>query len=305
MAKFLTTNGNANYIEELMKEAKASLTLITPYLKLTPNFIQRLKDVDGDGIKITLIYGKEQMKPSESETLFKLKNLEIYYFHNLHAKCYHNNDKLIITSMNLLEYSEKNNREMGVLFDSKEDEVIFKEALKEIKSILNNSTLEKSFSKENKPTESIPIPKENIRKDTNSQKIADEKYPSDLNYYTTENFFFPALASKLTANYPRFGTYYNKESFTFDILQKHGITILINNRLDFVFKDKETFEKFQEKHKDFIKEKGNFFRFFWNHKQINVYLLKHYEVKVDENHLNEVTNNYYLAIKTIVDLFEN
>ena len=39
--------------------------------------------------------------------------------------------------MNLYEFSEKNNREMGVLFDSVDDSDIFKEALKEIKSISN------------------------------------------------------------------------------------------------------------------------------------------------------------------------
>ncbi len=44
MVKFLTTTGTASCIEDIVKKALNQLTLITPYLKLSKQFEQRLKD---------------------------------------------------------------------------------------------------------------------------------------------------------------------------------------------------------------------------------------------------------------------
>ena len=41
--------------------------------------------------------------------------------------------------MNLIEYSQQNNREMGILFERGKDDVIFNQAIEEIKSILASS----------------------------------------------------------------------------------------------------------------------------------------------------------------------
>jgi hypothetical protein len=312
MAKFLTTNGNVNYIEELIKDAKSSLTLVTPYLSLTKNFINRLIDADLEGIKITLIYGKEPMKEAEKKKLFLFKNLEIYFCSDLHAKCYHNNEKLIITSMNLYEFSEKNNREMGVLFDSIEDSVIFKEALREIKSIINSSAKEKSFVTGNEAKQIEIKHKEskgNIEKgnEINAESSVPriEPYYSDINYYRNDNFYFPALAKIVTKNYVGFGSYYNIHTLTLELLRKHDINIILcDNRMNFEFADKKLFDKFEAKYKVAIKSQLKFFRIYWNYKKINIYLPKNYEVKLNNYSLMEITDNFFLAIKTIVDLFK-
>lgn len=49
----------------------------------------------------------------EREKLHSLDNLTIMNHPNVHAKCYLNDSSMIVCSMNLYEYSEKNNREMG------------------------------------------------------------------------------------------------------------------------------------------------------------------------------------------------
>ncbi len=56
MAKFLTTKGNAYHIEQLIINAANSLTLVTPYLKLSQSFLVRLKDADERKVVIVLVY---------------------------------------------------------------------------------------------------------------------------------------------------------------------------------------------------------------------------------------------------------
>ena len=54
---------------------------------------------------------------------------------NLHAKCYINEESMVITSMNMYEYSENNNWEMGILIRKQDDAKVFEEAIREVESI--------------------------------------------------------------------------------------------------------------------------------------------------------------------------
>ncbi|KKL56215.1 hypothetical protein LCGC14_2247650 [marine sediment metagenome] len=149
MAKFLTTLETSARIEKIIKEAKIELTLITPYLKLTKIFLNRLKEADSRNIKIRLIYGKEELKPEEMDHLKELDNLQLYFCEDLHAKCYFNEELMVITSLNLHEYSQSHNREMGVSIKREVDGVLYSDAVKEIDSILKssiNKTIKKTVS---------------------------------------------------------------------------------------------------------------------------------------------------------------
>jgi phosphatidylserine/phosphatidylglycerophosphate/cardiolipin synthase-like enzyme len=125
MAEFLTTNGTSYHIENIMIEAKSKLVLISPYLQLSKTFYERLKDASNKNVSIKIIYGKDELKPNERNSLADLRDVELFYFENLHAKCYFNEDKMVITSMNMYEYSEVKNREMGVLIDRAIDKELF------------------------------------------------------------------------------------------------------------------------------------------------------------------------------------
>jgi hypothetical protein len=142
MAEFLTTNGTSYHIENIIIEAKHKLTLVSPYLQLSKTFYERLKDATNKGVKIQIIYGKDELKPNERNSLAELKNIELFYFENLHAKCYYNESKMVITSMNMYAFSEKNNREMGVLIDRNNDKELFEKAVNETLSILQSSEQE-------------------------------------------------------------------------------------------------------------------------------------------------------------------
>lgn len=139
MADFLTTSGTSHHIENIIMESKTKLVLVSPYLKLSKTFFERLKDASGKGVSIKIIYGKDELKPNERNSLAELRNAELFYFQNLHAKCFFNENKMVITSMNMYEFSEKTNREMGILIERTTDKGLFEKAMNETFSILKSS----------------------------------------------------------------------------------------------------------------------------------------------------------------------
>ena len=138
MAEFLTTAGTIHHMEQIITQAKRSLVFITPYVQISKNVFERLQDAANRKVKITFVYGKGDLNPDEYENLKQISGLKLFYFDNLHAKCYYSEDKLIITSMNLYEYSSKN-REMGILLDGVKDSELFGKAVQEAESIINNA----------------------------------------------------------------------------------------------------------------------------------------------------------------------
>lgn len=141
MADFLTTNGVSYHIENVILGAKKKLVLVSPYLQLSKTLFERLKDASNKNVSIKVIYGKDELKPNERNSLAELSNVELFYFENLHAKCYFNESEMVITSMNMYEYSEKNNREMGVFITRANDGNLFEQAVKETQSIIESSEI--------------------------------------------------------------------------------------------------------------------------------------------------------------------
>jgi len=144
VAEFLTTYGISANIEQIISDAESRIFILSPFLKLPPILFDRLKDADRKGIKTAFIYGKEELKSEQKDLLSQLANLEVRFFRNMHAKCYFNENRMVIASMNLHHYSESNNREMGVLILRNEDPSLFKEALNEATSIWDNASGEAS-----------------------------------------------------------------------------------------------------------------------------------------------------------------
>lgn len=146
MAEFLTTNGIVHHLENIINNSRRLLVIISPYLKISRTLLERLKDASSRNVSITIIYGKEELKQDEFYTLKSIKNVELFFSENLHAKCYYNENTMLITSMNLYEFSEKNNREMGILIDSSRDKDVYINAIKETESIINHASVKKSVT---------------------------------------------------------------------------------------------------------------------------------------------------------------
>lgn len=158
MAEFLTTSKSLSAIEDLISQAKDIVVLISPYVQIPERLFRKLKDASAKGVEITLVYGKkEELQPGVKEQLARLDNVTVRFRKTLHAKCFFNEEQMVITSMNLYDFSEKND-EMGILLSIKEDENLFKAAREEANSIVNSgdkvkikeSSIEK-FVKDVKP----------------------------------------------------------------------------------------------------------------------------------------------------------
>lgn len=106
---------------DLIKNAKKSLLLVSPYIDLDHRIKdalsekQKLKD-----FRLQVLFGKndgqylKSIKKESLDFLMNFPNAEIRYNSRLHAKFYKSESAYIMTSMNLYDYSLGNNIEVGV-----------------------------------------------------------------------------------------------------------------------------------------------------------------------------------------------
>lgn len=139
MAKFLNTSATNFYLEELIKNAKERLILISPYLRLNDRIKELLEDKNRLKIDIRIIYGKSDLHPDEIKWMQRLDYVRVSFCKNLHAKCYINEESCIISSLNLYEFSQVNNNEMGIFINKEEDIQVFKDAYEEAQRIIRIS----------------------------------------------------------------------------------------------------------------------------------------------------------------------
>jgi len=139
MAKFLNTSATNYLLEELIKSAKVRLILISPYLKLNDRIKELLADKNRLKIDVRVVYGKNELQPEEIKWLQELTFIRTSFCKNLHAKCYLNEESCIVTSLNLYEFSQVNNNEMGVFISRQQDAELFRDAEEEAQRIIRIS----------------------------------------------------------------------------------------------------------------------------------------------------------------------
>lgn len=127
MAKFLDTTGVSYHLQQLINNANERLVLISPFLKINERIKQSLEDKDRLKIDIRIIYGKNELQPEENNWLKSLQSIRSSFCQNLHAKCYLNENEAIITSMNLYDFSQINNNEMGIYISRDIDPDLYKD----------------------------------------------------------------------------------------------------------------------------------------------------------------------------------
>ena len=139
MAKFLNTSATNYFLEELIKDAKDRLILISPYLKLNDRMKELLADKNRLKIDVRMVYGKSELQPQEISWLKELTYIRTSFCKNLHAKCYLNEELCIITSLNLYEFSQVNNDEMGILIRRSDDVELYRDAYDEAQRVIRIS----------------------------------------------------------------------------------------------------------------------------------------------------------------------
>tara|TARA_R100001143_G_scaffold4976_2_gene7992 strand:+ start:2698 stop:3534 length:837 start_codon:yes stop_codon:yes gene_type:complete len=139
VAKFLNTSATNYYLEEMIKTAKDRLILISPFLRLNERIKELLEDKDRLKIDVRIVYGKSELQPEEVNWLKGLSYIRTSFCKNLHAKCYLNEESCIITSLNLYEFSQVNNNEMGIFIDRQNDTDLYRDAYEEAQRIIRIS----------------------------------------------------------------------------------------------------------------------------------------------------------------------
>lgn len=125
MAKFITGKELEEEICKVIWDAQETLLIVSPYIKLD-DYFKKLFDhhVNNPKVHLTIVFGKNEKQLSKSlskedfEYFKKFLNISIIHVPNLHAKYYSNESKGIVTSINLYDYSFKNNIEYGIFSEN-------------------------------------------------------------------------------------------------------------------------------------------------------------------------------------------
>ncbi|HTB99476.1 MAG TPA: phospholipase D family protein [Ferruginibacter sp.] len=153
MAKFLDTTGVSYHLQQLINKANEKLVIISPYLKINDRIKQSLEDKNRMKIDIRVVYGKNDLQPEENNWLKSMTSIRSSFCKDLHAKCYLNENEAILTSMNLYEFSQVNNNEMGIHVDKATDPELYKDIYEEAHRLIRISdeivvSVEKALNKE-------------------------------------------------------------------------------------------------------------------------------------------------------------
>ncbi|HTB52936.1 MAG TPA: phospholipase D family protein [Ferruginibacter sp.] len=139
MAKFLNTTGVSYHLEELIKGTKDRLILISPYLQFNDRIKEHLNNLNIQKRDIRIIYRENKLQLDENNWLESQIGVRTSICKNLHAKCYINENEAIITSMNLYEFSQQNNNEMGIYISKNLDPELYNSTLEEAQRLLTIS----------------------------------------------------------------------------------------------------------------------------------------------------------------------
>jgi phosphatidylserine/phosphatidylglycerophosphate/cardiolipin synthase-like enzyme len=157
MAKFLDTTGVSYHLQQLINKANEKLVIISPYLKINDRIKQSLEDKNRMKIGIRIVFGKNELHPDENNWLKSMTSIRSSFCKDLHAKCYLNENEAILSSMNLYEFSQVNNNEMGIHIDKTTDPELYKDIYEEAQRLIRISD-EIVISVEKAPTnEKTPV----------------------------------------------------------------------------------------------------------------------------------------------------
>ncbi len=138
--QILNTTGLNYHLEQIITQAESRLILISPYLKLSARIKELIEDKNRLKVDMRIIYGKSELNPKEQDWLLSLPYVRLSFCQNLHAKFYANENHSLICSLNLYDFSQINNHELGVLMDKDTDPKAYADSLTEAQRLIRIST---------------------------------------------------------------------------------------------------------------------------------------------------------------------
>jgi hypothetical protein len=145
MVQYLNTQAAYSEIENIVNRAEHKLVIMSPYIQINRTLLQKIFHAsEHRGIDVSLVCRKNDIKPEEMDALEKIVRLEVFDLPNLHANCIYNEKALVMTSLNLFDYSQINNRDMGALITYDKDPGPFLSAVNETEYMMGLATLLKA-----------------------------------------------------------------------------------------------------------------------------------------------------------------
>jgi len=141
MATVLNRKQLVFQIKEMLYNAEEFIYIICPYIELNQNYyiLNAFEHANNKGIDITVIYSKGFKKKGGQEALKIYNHVSLCYISDLHMKVYLNEKNAIVSSLNLNNYSIKNNLECGILMNRDED--LWKQVYKMIKKDIKKNMI--------------------------------------------------------------------------------------------------------------------------------------------------------------------
>ena len=120
--KILTDGEISNEIQRIIREANKQVVIVSPYNKFWNHLKNEINQATNRNIRVEFVCRKDQLEAGK-ESIDWLLDLEqgvnVYAVERLHSKIYFNETDALITSMNLLEGSVTNSKEIAVLIRDK------------------------------------------------------------------------------------------------------------------------------------------------------------------------------------------
>jgi hypothetical protein len=142
LVDFLNATQSLGQIQRILTQADNEIVIISPYIKISDDLVSRLLNAGNNrNITIKMVCREKDLNAEQRRKLEQTPNLRLYFNERVHAKCFYNDNSMVITSLNLYESSFGDNREMGVLLrnDLENDRSAFKEAKREAEFIISES----------------------------------------------------------------------------------------------------------------------------------------------------------------------
>ena len=149
--------------------------MISPYLQFNDRIKENIQNLNIQKRDIRIIYRENKLQIEENNWLGSQLGVRTSICKNLHAKCYINENEAIITSMNLYEFSQQNNNEMGIHFSKSQDPELYNSTFDEVQRLLTISEEIRVTVK--KITAETPYKTERIALETNEKntKLPDKQ----------------------------------------------------------------------------------------------------------------------------------
>lgn len=133
--QILETTAQSYEIEKIIDESEDYTIIVSPYLKIHSRLKSKIADCYSRNNFNLILYREDDLTKTERMWIHK-QNVILLSIKNLHAKCYVNENTSLITSMNLYDYSQINNHEIGVKFTIDDNKTEIQQLLRFINLII-------------------------------------------------------------------------------------------------------------------------------------------------------------------------